>query len=71
MKDESKTDVVVTTYDALKSGMNIQPNLLYAYAYAPASVLIYYLYMCLCIYVRYAQCLPPPGVAQYYPRRGA
>ena len=48
MKDESKTDVVVTTYDALKSGMCIQPNLLYAYV--PASVLIYrvyvFVYMC-------------------------
>ena len=67
MKDESKTDVVVTTYDALKSGMYIQlTNLSMYYSIHQRQ----YSYTT-CIYVRYAQCLPPLGVAQHYPRRGA
>ena len=38
MKDESKTDVVVTTYDALKSGRYIQPHI-------PSTKLVYSMLM--------------------------
>ena len=68
MKDESKIDVVVTTYDALKSGTYITNHALYDTHIHTIS----YKYVSWSLYLlRYALRLSPLGVAQCHPGRGS